>query len=213
MKDFSHSEEFFVSYKLANRQKIGILVMKKNNCLSIFICMKKEKMKKKSLIFFWILCGMVLTGCGAREDMSVEDYNNLIIGYQTRAVESVEQYFSNLDQDYDGQNLPMLYVGIRGKLAQLQSQAAEQEAWKRDERLRDGVVAYISGLQMVLEQYEKPVIELLGAYTGEARDLYRRDKELITSFTMKFAAELAILDKEMDRVQAQFAQKYGYQVQ
>lgn len=169
-------------------------------------------MKIKNLIFYSFVC-LRLTGCGSSgTTASIQDYNNKLIGFQIQAIDSVHEYFSTLDQKYDGENLVTLFIQLRNTLEKLEKQVALQEERKRDPSLKDGVLSYIQGLQSALQEHEQPIVELLSAYSGSASQLYRQDQELFSQAMMRFSQKIAQLDQELEQIQTDFAQKYDYQL-
>lgn len=79
--------------------------------------------------------------------------------------------------------------------------------------LKDAVVDYISGLQLALDSYERPVVELIGAYSGSASEFYRRDTQIFSNYTTQFSQSLAKLDAQMETAQSQFSKKYKFEVE
>lgn len=169
--------------------------------------MKKNSFKALISLSFCFL----FLGCTKNESsISVQKYNNQILSYQIQAIDTVERYFSSLEKDYNGQNLAELYVQMRDQLTTLSSQLALESDRKGDTRLKNTVAAYLSGLQEALNQYEMPIVEALGVYSGSASDFYRQDKEKVNQYTLAFAKVLAQLDEQIEQQQAIFAEKYRY---
>lgn len=174
--------------------------------------MKLSKKLFKMLTFLTFF--LLFVGCWEQEpQISVQEYNNLLISYQIQAVDEVEKYFSSLEKDYNGENLSQIYIHMRDSLNALADKIQEQEARKGDIRLKNAVANYLSGLQSALNEYEMPVVEMLGAYSGQASELYRKDKQKITEYTLKFANILAQLDKQLEEQQVIFAHQHKYAIQ
>lgn len=175
--------------------------------------MQKSYIKGIKILIFLSFCLMIL-GCGKEEPkITVQEYNNQLISYQVQAIDEVESYFSSLEKEYNGQNLSELYVKMRDQLKNLSLQLQSQPDRKWDIRLKNAVASYLSGLQAALNQYEMPVVEMLGAYSGSASEFYRQDKEKVNQYTLAFAKVLAQLDKELEQQQAIFADNYKYTLQ
>ncbi|MDO4714512.1 MAG: hypothetical protein Q4B28_07960 [bacterium] len=154
-----------------------------------------------------------MAGCRSAGTMpSIHEYNNKLIGFQTQAVERVANYFSTLDQQYDGENLIEHFIQLRDTLHKLETQVALQEDRKRDSSLKAGVLAYIQGLQQALQEHEQPIVELLSAYSGSASELYRQDRQIFSQAMMHFAQKIAQLDQQLEQVQTDFSHKYNYQI-
>lgn len=157
-----------------------------------------------------------MTACGTSEESTgetIQSYNNRIISYQNQAIDSLENYFSSLEKEYDGQNLSALYVKTRDELKNLHDLTASASGRKEDTLLRDAMASYISGLVLALETNERPVVELLWAsYSGSTQQFYQQDRSIITQHTLNFSKALAQLDKELEEQQARFAQKYNFEI-
>lgn len=169
------------------------------------------KIKNLILVFFALL---IITGCAkSRPELTAQEYNNKIISFQIQAVDAVNEYFTTLEKKYDGQNLAELYIWLRDQLRSLQDKASLQEGRRRETILKDAVVDYISGLQVALDNYERPVVELIWAYSGSASEFYRRDTQIFSNYTTQFSQSLAKLDAQMETAQSQFSKKYKFEVE
>ena len=169
------------------------------------------KIKNLILVFFALL---IITGCAkSRPELSAQEYNNKIISFQIQAVDAVNEYFTTLEKKYDGHNLAELYIWLRDQLKSLQDKVALQDGRRRETILKDAVVDYISGLQVALDNYERPVVELIGAYSGSASEFYRRDTQIFSNYMTQFSQSLAKLDAQMETAQSQFSKKYKFEVE
>lgn len=154
----------------------------------------------------------MIAGCGVESlQISPQAYNNSIIALQESAVDATKTYYTALNTEYNGQNLTSLYADLQASLENLHQQALQASGYANDFTLKNAVVAYITGLQAMLEQYEKPTVELLSMYSGSAQSFYEQDQASIASGVMAIATELSTLDQKLDEQQALFAKKHGYQ--
>lgn len=173
------------------------------------IMSKRKKKFLKSLVFF--SCCLFFLGCSNNKStISVQDYNNLILAYQIQAVDEVERYFLNLEKEYNGENLLNLYVQMRNQLSQLSLWLAGESDRKWDSRLKDAVAVYLSGLQAALQEYEMPIVEMLGSYTGSANQFYQEGKERVQKYSLAFSKLLPELDKKLEEQLIIFAYQYNY---
>lgn len=157
---------------------------------------------------FWLLI-LGLCGCGTQKpEISAQDYNNALVALQESALQVTKDYYAALDEWYDGRNLSELYEELQNNLLTLADKAEQFSGYGSDSSLKYGVLAYITGLQASLNLYEKPTVELLESYTGSAQLFYEQDQQKISSGFLALANDLALLDAELDRVQAQFVKKY-----
>ena len=141
-------------------------------------------MKIKNLILVFFAL-LIITGCAkSRPELTAQEYNNKIISFQIQAVDAVNE-----------------------------DKASLQEGRRRETILKDAVVDYISGLQVALDNYERPVVELIGAYSGSASEFYRRDTQIFSNYTTQFSQFLAKLDAQMEAAQSQFSKKYKFEVE
>lgn len=169
----------------------------------------------KTKIWFLTLfsCLIIVAGCdSSQEKISPELYNNAIIALQESAIDATKTYYTALNTEYNGQNLTVLYADLQASLEKLHQQALQASGYRNDTTLKNAVIAYITGLQMMLDAYEKPTVELLMNYSGDAQHFYEKDQARISSGVMAIATELTILDQKLDEQQAIFAKKHGYQL-
>lgn len=151
----------------------------------------------------------MLIGCGSKKpQISAQDYNNELVALQEAALQETKEYYVALDAGYDGKNLSELYGQLQTNLLTLADKAAQFSGYGADLSLKNGVLAYITGLQASLQLYEKPTVELLESYTGSAQSFYEQDQQQISSGILALAKELARLDADLDQVQALFAKKH-----
>lgn len=173
--------------------------------------MQRKKSKKLILAFGLCLLSGVLLGCGSSQPkISVQDYNNQLISYQTQALDSLDAYFSRLEKEYDGKNLHQLYQELKTQIESLKTQAIAHETRNGDAGLKDAVVRYLSGLESALEENEKPIVDLIEGHTGEMKEFYQQERDKINQLTLNFAKKLASLDDALAQQQAKFSHQHGY---
>ena len=164
-------------------------------------------MKKYFLLFFVLL----FAGCSKSwSSDSIKEYNNSLITLQTQSVSVVKNYYEWLEKNYDGSNLLELFTGTLDELQWLHEKAQLLPEWENDPELKDAVTNYISWLQMAFITYEWPVVEMLLDYTWQVSHFYRDNESFFSESAMKFASELAVLDKELESYYVHFSGKYGY---
>lgn len=95
------------------------------------------------------------------------------------------------------------------KLEELQKEVDQVPLWKEDSQLQDAVAMYLSGLVFALEQYERPIIGYLTAFSGNQLQEIAQRRGHISQLSMQFAHELAKLDKQLERSRKQFAEQYA----
>lgn len=169
--------------------------------------MGKQKMKKFIFLFFVFS----LAWCwDSWTSWDIKEYNNSLIALQTQSVDIVKDYYEWLEKRYDGLNLLEMFTWTVDKLQWIEKIAELSPNWKDDSELKDAVTNYISWLQLAFIRYEWPVVEMLLDYTWQVSHFYRDNQSFFSDSAMKFAWELAVLDKELDWYYVHFSEKYWY---
>ena len=141
---------------------------------------------------------------------NIEEYNNSLISIQSESVGVVKDYYEWLEKKYNGTNLLELFTWTVDWLQWLEKKAQAISDWNDDSELKDAVVNYISWLQIAFITYEWPVVEMLLDYTWQVSHFYRDNQSFFSESAMKFASELAVLDKELESYYVHFSEKYWY---
>jgi hypothetical protein len=164
-------------------------------------------MKKYIFLFFVFLlawCSSSLSGG------NIKEYNNSLMAVQSQSVEIIKNYYEWLEKNYDGSNLLEMFTGTVEELQWLESKVELMSWWKDDYELRDAVANYISWLQVSFIKNEWPIVEMLLDYTWQVSRFYRDNESFFSDSAMKFAWDLAALDKEMESYYVHFSEKYWY---
>ena len=163
---------------------------------------------KKCIFLFFLL---FLAWCSESwKNGNIEEYNNWLIALQMQSVDVVKDYYDWLEKNYDGSNLLEMFTWVVDKLQWIEKKAELSSSWKDDPELKNAVINYISWLQIAFIRYEWPVVELLLDYTWQVSHFYRDNQSFFSDSAMKFAWELAVLDKELDWYYVHFSEKYWY---
>jgi len=168
--------------------------------------LKKLKMKKIWLLTF---LGVLLTGCQQKVNPeALQIYNDRLMSIQEQSVNSLEQYYRSLETWYNGTNLNDYYATTLSQFESLKKEAQKVFVPHNENELKVAVITYISWLQATFEKNEKPVVELLTSFSGNATDFYRKNKQIFSSYAMKLANDLAILDKNLSQSHQSFQKKH-----
>jgi hypothetical protein len=143
-------------------------------------------------------------------DGDIKEYNNSLMAIQSQSVDIIKNYYEWLEKNYDGSNLLEMFTWTIEELQWLDSKLQFMSWWKGDTELKNAVSNYISWLQMSFITNEWPVVEMLLDYTWQVSHFYRDNESFFSNSAMKFASDLATLDKELESYYVHFSEKYWY---
>lgn len=113
----------------------------------------------KKIGFFVIFCFLV--GCGKTSDVAqLQEYRQKLLAVQAESVQTLQDYYSSLEEGQSGMQILALYHATLADLQQLSDQLQEIEVQDKDFHIAVG--NYLSGLQAAFLHYEAPVITALG---------------------------------------------------
>ena len=151
----------------------------------------------------------MLTGCHQNVNPeALQVYNDRLMTIQEQSVETLEHYYESIQSWYNGTNLEDYYRTTLSQFEILKKETQKVFVPDEEEELKIAVVNYISWLQTTFEKNEKPVVELLTSFSGNATDFYRENKQIFSSYAMNLAHDLAILDKNLSQSHQNFQKKH-----
>lgn len=158
---------------------------------------------------WFLLLGLLLAWCGRKLDpVAIQNYNDRLMTLQMQAVDTLQWYYQSLNSGYNGTNLEVSFNEALSGFISLKSEAQKVFAPNEDPELKKAVISYISGLQSTFIANEKPVVDLLSNFSGQASTFYREDSTIFSTYAMNLAHDLAILDKNLDSSYQSFKKKY-----
>ena len=160
-------------------------------------------------IWFLAFFSILLTGCHQNiNPEALQVYNDRLMTIQEQSVETLEHYYESIESWYNGTNLEDYYNTTLSQFETLKKEAQKVFVPNEEGDLKIAVVSYISWLQTTFEKNEKPVVELLTSFSGNATDFYRENKQIFSSYAMNLAHDLAILDKNLSQSHQNFQKKH-----
>lgn len=160
-------------------------------------------------IWFLAFFSILLTGCHQNVNPeALQVYNDRLMTIQEQSVETLEHYYESIQSWYNGTNLEDYYSTTLSQFEILKKETQKVFVPDEEEELKIAVVNYISWLQTTFEKNEKPVVELLTSFSGNATDFYRENKQIFSSYAMNLAHDLAILDKNLSQSHQNFQKKH-----